>query len=84
MLAGSGGGGPGRSGLEDGVHSVRQGADTVDAVCVLCSKFDLAIVGPDGGRPRVFCEGAHVGEVGGGQIFIDGEGVAISLGDGIE
>ena len=84
MLAGSGGGGPGRSGLEDGVQSVCEGADTVDAVCVLCWKFDLAIIGPDGGRPRIFYEGVHVGEVGGVEIFIDGESVAISFGGGIE
>ena len=82
-MAGSGGGWLWRLVLEDGVDCVGERADTVDVVCVLCSEFDLAVVSPDGGRPRILGEGAHMGEVCRCEILVDGEGWADSLGGGV-
>ena len=69
--------------LGDGVDSVGEGADSEDGFCVFCAEFDLSVVGPDGGCPGVLREGPHVGEVGWGEVLIDGEGGANTFGDGI-
>ena len=82
-MAGSGGGWLWRLVLEDGVDCVGERADTVDVVRVLGSEFDLAVVCPDGGRPRILGEGAHMGEVCRCEILVDGEGWADSLGGGV-
>ena len=79
----SSGGGAGGLGLDDGVDSVGEGADSEDGFCVFCAEFDLSVVGPDGGCPGVLREGPHVGEVGRGEVLIDGEGVANAFGDGV-
>ena len=79
----SSGGGAGGLRLDDGVDSVGEGADSVDGFRVLGAEFDLSVVGPDGGCPGVLREGPHVGEVGRGEVLIDGEGGAHTFGDGI-
>jgi len=76
-------GGAGGLGLDEGVHGVGQGACSVDGFRVFYAKFDLAVVGPDGGGSCVVSNRAEVGKVGRGEVLEDGEFVADTVGAGV-